>query len=43
MDHPCFTGNCRSNCHYGALFFECPFWQEWAAEQEEEDESDDDW
>lgn len=43
MEHPCFSGDCRSTCQYGVFFFECPLWQAWAAEQEEGDETDDDW
>lgn len=42
MEHPCYTGDCRSTCRYGVFFFDCPYWQEWAAEQrrQEEEESD---
>lgn len=47
MINPCDAGCiARSRCPYGARFFECPTWQEWAFDEEqrarEEDEDDDD-
>lgn len=47
MPHPCYNNECRLTCQYGSRFYECPYWQAWAAEysagQQEEDETDDDW
>lgn len=51
MGCPCYVKGCLRTCQYGVYFYECPYWQEWAAERnrlseeeyEEEDESDDDW
>lgn len=39
MPHPCYNDGCRGSCPYGAHFYECPKWQDWAAEQHRQEKN----